>query len=444
MRKGWPPYNWWVVPDVDVLVKMHVFNITNYDEIMSGTDTVFKVQEVGPIIYREDLWHSNVTKNPNGTMAFVSNRVLEYLPEQNTINLNDTVYVPNLAYLGIASYLSDWHFITRMGFNLLARKYNISPIIKITVYNLLWNYTDPLLETVSNVVPSLLPITNIGYLEMLYRNFSDENSVFIGIQHPRKYFTMDTYHRQNRFGFWPNKDCDSVQNATEGILYHQDITKDDVLYFFRKAMCRVAAIKFKEETERFGLKAYNFSLPLNTYHRPLNGSYDCYTLPGDTPLPDGLSDISQCFFHFPIVSSFPHFLSVKPSDLRNLEGYTPDEKRHGCYSAVEPITGVPLESVARIQCNLRIKDVSSFPPAAPFKNMFLPLFWLELKQDQIPQIMKIGLYLFVVITPKIQALISTALVALGIALLYFRVIKVQKTTEYKGTYISLDPIPRTM
>ena len=51
-----------------------------------------------------------------------------------------------------------------------------------------------------------------------------------------------------------------------------------------------------EETVEQGIPVYRFILPLDTFNRPKDGSPDCYSLPGSKPLPDGLSEISQCFY----------------------------------------------------------------------------------------------------------------------------------------------------
>jgi hypothetical protein len=56
---------------------------------------------------------------------------------------------------------------------------------------------------------------------------------------------MDQYNGRNRFGYWPNMTCDSVKLATEGVQYHQQISKDDNLHFFRKTLCRVTPIVYE-------------------------------------------------------------------------------------------------------------------------------------------------------------------------------------------------------
>jgi len=63
---------------------------------------------------------------------------------------------------------------------------------------------------------------------------------------------MDQYDGKNRFGYWPNMTCDSVKLATEGVLYHQQISKDDNLHFFRKTLCRAVTLVYESKCVLYG------------------------------------------------------------------------------------------------------------------------------------------------------------------------------------------------
>jgi hypothetical protein len=81
----------------------------------------------------------------------------------------------------------------------------------------------------------------------IYRKFKENVTVFIGPDNSRRFFTMDQYNGRNRFGYWKNMTCDSVKLATEGILYHQQISKEDYLHFFRKTLCRVTPLVYQSK-----------------------------------------------------------------------------------------------------------------------------------------------------------------------------------------------------
>jgi hypothetical protein len=77
-------------------------------------------------------------------------------------------------------------------------------------------------------------------------------TVFIGPNNTKLFFTMDQYNGKNRFGYWPNMTCDSVKLATEGVLYHQQISKDDKLLFFRKTICRAVSLVYESKCVFYG------------------------------------------------------------------------------------------------------------------------------------------------------------------------------------------------
>jgi hypothetical protein len=65
MRKGLPAFEWWADPPQQVLIRMYLFNVTNYEHFMNGTHTKLHLQEVGPYVFRYVhftvmQWHSLV------------------------------------------------------------------------------------------------------------------------------------------------------------------------------------------------------------------------------------------------------------------------------------------------------------------------------------------------------------------------------------------------
>mgnify|MGYP003471547052 FL=1 len=52
--------DWWIHPPVDPIVKVYIFNYTNIDRFLNGTDAKIKIEEVGPYAYREHIEKVNV------------------------------------------------------------------------------------------------------------------------------------------------------------------------------------------------------------------------------------------------------------------------------------------------------------------------------------------------------------------------------------------------
>jgi hypothetical protein len=70
-------------------------------------------------------------------------------------------------FQGITSFLAEANFFVRLGVNLLVRRQDTQPVQKISVYDYLWQNSDTFLQVVSKVAPSMLPIDNVGLLEMV-------------------------------------------------------------------------------------------------------------------------------------------------------------------------------------------------------------------------------------------------------------------------------------
>lgn len=100
MTPGLPPYNLWVTPKPNITMRMFIFTVENPEAFRNGTDDKLRLKEVGPIVYREHLHHSDVEINENSTLSYTPKRWLEFLPEHNEEGiLNKTIIVPNFSLL---------------------------------------------------------------------------------------------------------------------------------------------------------------------------------------------------------------------------------------------------------------------------------------------------------------------------------------------------------
>lgn len=100
MRTYMPPYQLWLNPEPEVLVRMYIFNITNPDEYINGTDDKLRLQEIGPISYQEILTHTDVVFNENSTLSYTATKKLVFREDLNEPGiLNKSVTVSNLATL---------------------------------------------------------------------------------------------------------------------------------------------------------------------------------------------------------------------------------------------------------------------------------------------------------------------------------------------------------
>ncbi|XP_014249214.1 scavenger receptor class B member 1-like isoform X2 [Cimex lectularius] len=420
MMKGLPAYDWWQNPPDEVLLSAYVFNYTNSEEFMNGSADKLIVQEIGPYIFREKLYHNDVVKNNNNTLSYTALRKAIFLPELNKLNPKmDTIIVPNLVLLGASSYISDAAFITKLGLKMITNRAGSKPFSKVTVDEYFWNFTDPVLRLGISLFPSFMPTDNVGILNQIYKSFEDRVTVKIGVDNgPREFFKIDKYNGAPGMQVWPNETCDSVQGSSEGVSYHQDIRKEDTIYYLRKTICRAVPLYYTGDVIVRGVKTYRFELPNTTFARPPEGQEECYRDSSYPTLLSGLSDVSPCYYNFPIASSFPHFMYADPKVTEKLEGLSPNWEKHGSVALIEPNTGVPLTAWARSQSSLIMHDMSYFPSLKRFSNVALPMFWLEYKQMGLPPKIYYVLYFMVNVIKPYQVFFSVLMLIVG-AFFYF-------------------------
>ncbi|XP_050501599.1 scavenger receptor class B member 1 isoform X2 [Diabrotica virgifera virgifera] len=420
MTPGLPAYEWWVVPPKDAIVKIYLFNVTNSERFLNKTDNKLKLEEVGPIVFREILVHKNIVFNDNGTLSYTSNRTLQYAPEINPVNLlNKTIVMPNLAVFFIASYLYDASFFIRVGLNMMMRSLKSELFKTDSVHNFLWNTTDPILDTSQKIAPFFVPSKNVGILHRIYENYEDNVTVYIGPTFPHEdFFRIDKYDGSK---FLPGlRECEIVKGAFDDLMYNQKLTKNMTLRFYRKELCRVANLKYARDIEKYSLNGYRYEMEPHFYDRIYPATEDCYH--GTPSLPNGLTDVSACNYGVSLAASHPHFLYGDNVLRESVEGLKPDKEKHTSFTEVEPITGVPIIAAARSQCNLVIKNMKGFSERLnQFSNLIIPLAWIEVVQESLPLKVQWLVYIQVVILPTFQKILVIftflcALLALGIFL----------------------------
>lgn len=179
-------------------------------------------------------------------------------------------------------------------------------------------------------------------------------------------------------------------------MYRQRLTKNSVLTFWRKALCRTVSLHFEKEVEIDEILTYKYTLGSDMYDRMPDKQSDCYKgVYGE--LQNGLTDVSKCYFgkfllfisrllgsnlkylDMPFAASLPHFYGRSKGFTKKFEGLNPNEENHTSFTYVQPTMGVPMVQSARSQMNLVIPKFNSLfeNDYQAFSDMILPLFWIE-------------------------------------------------------------------
>jgi hypothetical protein len=60
----------------------------------------------------------------------------------------------------------------KLGLNILMRRLDSEPALKMSVHDYLWKNSDPLLKLAAKLVPSMVPTDNVGVLDMVSHGWS--------------------------------------------------------------------------------------------------------------------------------------------------------------------------------------------------------------------------------------------------------------------------------
>ncbi|XP_012529768.1 scavenger receptor class B member 1 [Monomorium pharaonis] len=422
----------WKQPPLDIYLNVYVFNVTNPEEFLSGKEKL-KVQEIGPYVYQEFLVNDNITYNDNGTLTYIPRRTVIYIPERSIGDpKEDMVNVPNIAYLGATSALTDAGFLVNYPLVHLANLMNAKPILNISVYDYLWGYEDPLVKLASGVVPNFINFQKLGLMDRMYDEGENIVTMIIKkkddmLEEKGRYLSIDQYNGSPGMAQWgyiepegnetreENTICNRLQGSTEGLVFPSHLDKRVKFKVFRKAFCRPLPIKFRKETwTENGLPGYLYTLADDFADPPdQNPENECFCRK-KTCLKKGLSDVTPCYYNIPAAVSLPHFLDADPSLLENVEGIKPDREKHESYVILQETLGVPIFFHSRMQTNLIMRRSRYNSKIARFDDLTLPLFWFDMYIGSVPTYLTIILKLILRILPVAQTILMYLLGIIGI------------------------------
>uniref|UniRef100_A0A0A9YDQ1 Scavenger receptor class B member 1 n=1 Tax=Lygus hesperus TaxID=30085 RepID=A0A0A9YDQ1_LYGHE len=404
----------WKKPEVDLLLKVYLFNVTNRDAFLAGKEKL-KVQQVGPYVYKEDIEHSNVSFNDNGTISAVPLHPLRYMPELSNGTEKDLLILPNIALLSITQVQSEASYFTRMGLNLVVRQTGAEPLVEMTAKEFMFGYKSTLLTLGHKFLPSWISFDKLGLIDRMYDFDGDVSTTFSGVNDVRKSGLLDTYNRQPVLPQWPYP-CNNLTTASDGTKFPSLIQKDQEILFFRKSLCRSILLVKDGEAMIKGIHAYKYVFK---NHSMDNGAVDdtnkCYCLKKDRCMLPGLLDVNRCYYGFPIALSYPHFMDVDERAFEKVEGLHPDPKLHSSYFMINEDSGLPLEVSVRMQINMVFTDLSGMAKVGRFSNMVLPMLWTDISMPGLPSGMAWRFYFYLTVGPIVQALSTYLLLVGGVA-----------------------------
>nr|CAH7728595.1 unnamed protein product [Callosobruchus chinensis] len=425
-EEGGEIFELWRAPPVELYLRVHLWNVTNRDEYLSGQDDKLKIQEVGPYVYRELMSHENVTFNENGTLTAVPVHPLVWVPELSEGRSEDDLLIlPNIALLSIADVVSDESMITKWGLNVIIRRTDSRPLVQMTAKEFMFGYSNALMTLGNSFMPNWIYFDKLGLIDRMYDFDGDYETVYDGQKLGLKNIGLiEKYRGSTKIPQWESP-CGDVTGASDGTKFPGYIQPNDTLLFFRKSMCRAKSLVKVNETIANGLKAYVYNFdPEADDNGRIHERNKCFCRKQDKCMPRGLLDVRGCYYGFPIALSYPHFLDGDlPALTANVTGPKPDAAKHRSYFVIQPDSGLPIELSVRYQINMALGSIKTIANCDRFSNMVLPLLWTEIRLDKLPDNLGTRFRLYLNVLPLMERSLMYGCFGIGIILAIFAIFK---------------------
>ncbi|ALC46118.1 CG10345 [Drosophila busckii] len=330
-------YKLWLHPPLEVFIMVYMFNYTNVDAFIDGTDAKMKITEVGPYVYREVLTNNNVTLNEaNNTISYTPRRIYEFVPERSVGDPKvDRIRAPNIPYMG------------------LFREGN-----ETNVFNM--NLPEP-----KDAQGNRQAGTPRGY-------------------------SINSINGEQGFSRWEydastnGTMCNRIWGSHDATLFPRDMNAQDTFYIYRRTFCRRLPMKFNRTLDFKGLDAFEFVMEPHIFDSELHNDNTSCFCKNNQCLKKGVGNVSPCYYNMPLAITYPHFMHADPSLLQPFEGLSPNISRHTSTFMLQPQLGVPLHVHMRLQANQVVGNIKFNRLMEPFENLVLPLLWVDLTIDNLP------------------------------------------------------------
>lgn len=435
--EGGETFELWRKPEVDLYIKIYLFNVTNRDEYLSGKESKLRFQEAGPYVYKELFEHANVVFNDNGTLSAIPVHPLRYVPEMSNGTEEDLVIMPNIALFSITNLMKDTLFMSRWGLNVLIRRTNTQPLIQMTAHEFMFGYESTLVTLGNHLMPSWIKFDKLGLIDRMYDFDGDFETIYTGETDIRMTGLIDKYNGDTNLPQWTGK-CANVHGASDGVKFPSYIEPNDTLLFFRKSLCRSERLVRDGEKVIQGLHSYKYKFMENELDNgAVNPENKCFCRRGHCLKP-GLIDVTDCYYGFPIALSYPHFYKSDPSLKEAVEGLNPQKELHESYFFIQPTSGIPMDLAARFQINMALQSIGHMANVEKFSDLTLPLLWFEIGMSKLPSSMNVRFWFYLNFMPVVEKIIMYLLFLSGAVSLVWSVVKILSHQTQKSSSVWLE------
>ncbi|XP_053673751.1 protein croquemort-like [Anopheles nili] len=445
LEPGTEVYDNWFNPPIDTYLEIYLWNWTNADGALQGTEGYKPhLEQLGPYTFIEQHKRVNLEWNDDDdTLTFQQQRIWHYLPEKSVGDYeNDRVITINPVLLTVGYALrNEPIFLDYVDQTIMLNNLASSPFYDVPVREMIFDGYDDSLLTNLLVLLALIPPEARPPIDLppydrfgwfFGRNESETYdgtfTIGTGKDNVQNTGVMRLWNGENATKYYRGE-CGRMRGTTGEVWppFGRLRGTPPNVTVFAPDVCSSVTLQYFEEVERFGIDGFrwigNDRVFDNGVHYEETACQCTAEDESSCPVLDnGAMDVSRCKFSAPATVSFPHFYLANDSYLTGVSGMNPNAEEHRFEMELEPYTGVPLGVKAQLQVNLDVREYG-MTLLKGIPEVMLPVLWFRQTAsltDELADDIKLILML-----PDIGVYVAYALGAIGIVgmvlALYFSV-----------------------
>ncbi|XP_063632608.1 scavenger receptor class B member 1-like [Cydia splendana] len=424
IRNNSMAFSLWRAPTVQPLMKVHLFNYTNWERVRDGYDRKLHVEDVGPFVYSQKVERVNI-KFEKDWLSYQERNTFRYRPDKTEGAQFDKVFVPNLPLLGVVSKVREMNInsIGQVALNgALFYANHKDAFIELPVHRFLWGYDDSIINTAKTYLSlqGQLKFTNFGLLATKNGTVDEHFTINTGDRDMDRMNVIEKLNGEDHLTYWGNPECNSIE-ATDGSIFPPSLLdRKTTLHVFFPQLCRRLPFVYeKDVVTADGIQLLRYRMPMNVFDDHIsNPANQCYCeIDSGTCPPRGVINVTACAMGAPALASHPHFYLGDPGLLENVTGLNPDPALHDSYVDIHPTLGISLHGRSSMQINIQVKKTPMFPALSFLEEgTILPIAWIEMTVEEIPESLRTMIYHGTFSTAAAQlALTLICIIALAIS-----------------------------
>ncbi|KAG5318132.1 CRQ protein, partial [Pseudoatta argentina] len=454
-----------------LFMKVYFFNWTNPEELNIKKPDF---NQVGPYYFREIRQKDHIQFNhENKTVSYFQRRIWYYDAERSNGSLSDIITNLDPVTVSAAHKVRFWEIDWQKSLSFLLSSTNRRYYTSKTVDELLFTGYPDALFTMSKI----MPLDDIPIIDRFGWFYTKNNSIADGYLNMEtgeddisQLGILRKWHYKDTTKFFKSP-CNVIE-GNAGEFWPPNRAKDEIT-FFSIDLCRLITYEYEGTVSHFGIEGYRYTIDKKTlgndtrrrypheqakyferttttedffaaehlsemgyttttervFDNDLSSEKDTDEYSDDDPdvinmghcycngecMPSGLMNVTACRFGAPGFISLPHFYKGDPMLVDQIEGLHPNDKDHSFTITLEPMTGIPLEVIARLQVNLLLQPSETITIFNNVPKIYMPMIWFELK-IQIPEDMASNLKKLLAL-PTVMLSIGIAMIAIGLGLI---------------------------